>query len=478
MGALSFLFLPTYQKEYARVEIKNTSLLVELARDPQTRARGLAGRTFLAENGGMLFIFREAGKHAIWMKGMKIPIDIFWIRNGRVVDLEENVLPSSPGVKDSLLPIYRPEAPAGYVLETKAGFAAKYKVSIGDEVKIFLGGALLEAPRLNDKEVSQGPPISYTATTSPGAEYFIETLREKPPRGKDFRIIQELGTTTSSFLPPNSTRAYRKFLISYNSGDIPVTGIMNVPTGEPPPTGFPILILAHGLIRPEIYFSGRGSKREQDFFASHGYLTIHPDYRWHALSPDKAFPKEKDPSPRGTAPHDFYVGYTEDIINLLDALRHFNSPLLDVSRIGMWGHSMGGGIATRVMVLRPEIRAYVLFAPLSAAVEDNFYELGSEEMRRLANTYGVGEAARAIYEKISPLTYFGDVQAPVQIHHGIADKDVPIEFSEKIFERLSSLDKKVEFYKYPEEGHEFGKAWQTAAERALQFFDRYVKNAR
>ena len=175
----------------------------------------------------------------------------------------------------------------------------------------------------------------------------------------------------------------------------------------------------------------------------------------------------------------FFMGvYPQSVTALLDALKELNPKLLDTNRIGMWGHSMGGGIAARVMVLRPEVRAYVLFAPLSADAEDNFYELPQPELDWLSRTYGIGRAASEIYQKISPLTYFSDVSAPVQLHHGTSDKAVPIEFSEKIFSTLQSLGKRVEFFSYPGEGHEFGEAWQVAAERALQFFDRYVKNAR
>ncbi len=462
--------LPIYQKEYARVEINGVSILAELALDPQSRVRGLAGRENLPEYGGMIFVFKEPGRHAIWMRGMKMPLDIFWIKNGRVVDLEERVPEPALGVSDVLLPIYRPDAPADYVFETRAGFAGKHDVRIGDEVEIFWRDALLSAPEDNigetfieERSASSGPS---SADYSLGAEYFIETLRDETAQGKDFRIEKEL---------EGETAAYRKFLVSYLSGNLKVTGVMNVPKGRSPAGGWPVIILNHGLIPPEIYFSGRGSRREQDFFAKNGYVTIHPDYRYHATSPEEAFPRELDSSPRGTAPHDFYVGYTRDVINLLAAIKDLRSGLLDVSRIGMWGHSMGGGIASRVAVLRPEVRAYVLFAPLSARVEDNFYELPRQELGRLAEIYGLGEEARRIYDRISPLNYFSSIQAPIQLHHGTADKDVPIDFSERVFNTLQALDKRAEFFKYAGEGHEFGEAWQVAAERALQFFDRYVK---
>lgn len=462
--------LPRYQfeKEYTRVEIGNAAVLAEVARDPATRALGLSGRDSLSEYGGMLFLFETPGLPAIWMKDMKFPIDIVWLRKNSVVDVEENVPPPIGGMSDVLLPVYKPDTQADMVLEIPAGFAAKNRIVIGSRARIFGKGEMFfrsDDPTKLVPELARGelvesieglPPGSVSNNPLlPGYEYFIETVREKKSDGSNFKIERSIEKNSE----------YQKYSISYNSGDFKISGIMNVPATAVPRGGFPILILNHGLISEDIYFSGRGSKREQNFFARHGYVVIHPDYRGFASY-----------SPNPAAHHDFYEGYAEDVVNLIGALQKLNSDLFDMNRIGVWGHSMGGGIAARIMVRMPEIRAYVLFAPISADAEDNFYELPKEEVDWLRRIYG--PAVSDIYRKISPLTYFADVVAPVQLHHGTADKDVPIRFSEKMFEELQRLGKVAEFYSYPGEPHEFGDAWELAAERSLQFFDRYVKNAR
>lgn len=454
----AFLVAPSYKKEFKRVEINGASLLVEVASNADLRRIGLSGRGELGENSGMLFMFDRVDIYDFWMKDMKFPLDIIWIKNNKVADLEESVPPPPVGAPDASLPVYKPEAPADLVLEVKAGFAQKNQVRIGDEVKMF--SSFLGETRPNFASQNLGGFATLPSGGSlenfrpPGFEYFIETLRRLPAQGKNFKIERVLSRNS----------AYQKFLISYKSANFKVSGVMNVPMGNPPSGGWPVIILNHGLIHPSVYVPGRGSKREQDFFTRHGYVTIHPDYRGLGFS---------SPAPYPISEHDFYVGYTEDVVDLIDALKKLNSGLLDVKRIGMWGHSMGGGIAARVMVLRPEVRAFVFFAPISAEVEDNFYELPQKEVARLRQIYG-GEGAE-VYKKMSPLTYFADVSSPVQLHHGTEDKDVPIEFSEKMFATLKQYNKKAEFFKYPGEGHEFGDGWALAAERALQFFDRYVK---
>ena len=459
LGAFFLLFLR--ERNMVTVQINNVSLVAEIARDDASRLKGLSGRDALDSKGGMLFAFRSAGHHAIWMKGMKFSIDIFWIRNGAGVDLEEKVSVPPPEMNAALLPIYRPDVPAEFALETVAGFAKKHGITIGSRVTF---GESRVTPAAHRAAAAESSGFGADATTTSvqqssaeraseaGEEFFIKTLREEVGRGSQFKIEKTL----------SRTGAYTKFLISYFSGHLKISGVMNVPAGTPPRSGWPVLILNHGLIHPSVYFSGRGSKREQDFFTRRGYVTIHPDYRGHASS---------DPNP--AAHHDFYVGYTQDVTAAVDALKSFRSSLIDRGRIGMWGHSMGGGMAARVMAVRRDIRAFVLFAPISADVEDNFYELKKDEILWLRSRYGA-EGADA-YRKMSPLVYFKDVSAPVQLHHGTADKDVPIAFSQKMYDALAAHGKKAEFFIYQGEPHEFGEAWTLAAERAVQFFDTYVK---
>lgn len=454
--------LPEKDKELGMITIgERTVLLAEFARDHASRIKGLSGRDSLAENSGMLFVFDSVGYPAIWMKEMKFALDIIWIRNGKVVDIEENVPVPSSSVREMELPTYTPDVPARLVFEVNAGFSKKFNIHIGDPVTI-IGS---DGSKIEFKDEDKTPPTGKSADKFPGSEYYIETLRGRTYRGANFKIEKVM----------EENEAYRKMRFSYKFGDLNLSGVMNIPRAAPPPEGFPVLILNHGLIGPEIYFSGRGSKREQDFFVRKGYVTVHPDYRYHNIEPTKE-KSYADPSPRGLAHHDFYVGYTEDVLALITALKEYGSPLLDLSSMGMWAHSMGGGIVARIMVLNPDIKAYVLFAPLSAEVEDNFYELPANEVDWLRKTYGPEQSK--VYTRISPLTYFDDVLAPVQLHHGTADKEVPLAFSESMFRSLKNRGKKVEFFVYPGEAHEFGNAWSLAAERSLQFFDKYVKGAR
>ena len=39
----------------------------------------------------MLFRFSQAEKYSFWMKDMRFPLDIIWIKNREVVHIEKNI---------------------------------------------------------------------------------------------------------------------------------------------------------------------------------------------------------------------------------------------------------------------------------------------------------------------------------------------------------------------------------------------------
>jgi hypothetical protein len=82
----------------------------------------------------MWFVFSTPDIYSFWMKDMNFPIDIIWIKDGKVVDLSPNAS-AQPGAQDKDLLIYRPVAPIDRVLELKAGWAEKFGLKRGDSVE-------------------------------------------------------------------------------------------------------------------------------------------------------------------------------------------------------------------------------------------------------------------------------------------------------------------------------------------------------
>ncbi len=115
--------------------VGNTKLNAEIANTAQTRARGLGGRTSLASDSGMLFVFDKSGIHPFWMKGMLFPLDFIWIKDQKVVDLIKNIPPPAEGQSDNQLPIYQSTVPVDSIIEVNAGFVDQNGIKVGDDVK-------------------------------------------------------------------------------------------------------------------------------------------------------------------------------------------------------------------------------------------------------------------------------------------------------------------------------------------------------
>ncbi len=119
------------------VLIRGRTFSVDIADTPVEKQKGLAGRGYLDQNYGLLFVFDRPSIHRFWMRGMIIPIDIIWIHDGKVVGFEKNAQPE-PGVPTRNLKIYSPEVPVEYVLEVRAGTVNRSDINIGDDASIRL----------------------------------------------------------------------------------------------------------------------------------------------------------------------------------------------------------------------------------------------------------------------------------------------------------------------------------------------------
>ena len=442
-----------FEREFSRIEIGKTIVFSEVVRTDEARRMGLSGREGLGMENGMLFVFQDYEYPSIWMKDMKFPIDIIWISGNQVVDFEENAQAPASTTPDFALQVYRPDTRANLVLEVSAGFVQENDIRIGDSLALTsneeIEKALEKKILANKKE-----QLRFLRSVVAKEEFTIDSLRARQYKGGNFVIVKKIADNF----------AYTRYQISYTSDALTISGTMNVPkVGKPP---YPIIILNHGYIDPEKYTIGSGSKREQDYFARYGYVTVHPDYRGHGES-----------SPDVSARYDFNVGYTIDVMNLISAIKKFKSNTLDATRIGMWGHSMGGGITERVMVLSGDVKAIVLFAPISSDVRDNIYLVQgkiTDIEKDYADTLNLG----AFLKELSPYFYLSFVSAPIMIHHGTKDGIVPFAFSRLLNKTLLQRKKTSLLYAYENERHEFIKAWPLAMTRSISFFNQFVKNTK
>ncbi len=119
-----FLFSSLYGEQ---IRLGREILTVEIADTYETRAKGLMGRTKLADGEGMLFVYEEADTLVFWMKNTLIPLSIAFFNTEKEI---LNILDMDPPKGKQLLK-YRSRGPALYALEVPQGWFEKHGIKIG-----------------------------------------------------------------------------------------------------------------------------------------------------------------------------------------------------------------------------------------------------------------------------------------------------------------------------------------------------------
>ncbi len=107
---------------------------LEIADDPAKRQRGYMFRDEVGPHEGMIFVFDRPGRHTIWMKNCRVPLDIVWLDASFRVVYVAYEQPPCPA-DGPCIPIAPPE-PAAYVLELAGGVARGEGLVPGDAIVV------------------------------------------------------------------------------------------------------------------------------------------------------------------------------------------------------------------------------------------------------------------------------------------------------------------------------------------------------
>lgn len=294
----------------------------------------------------------------------------------------------------------------------------------------------------------------------------ITQMRQQEYPGSELIIEEELA--------PGSN--YQRQRVSYQSEGLTIYALLTIPNGEPPETGWPAIIFNHGYIPPAQYRTTERYVAYTDAFSRNGYVVLRPDYRGHDQS---------EGEPEGAY---YSTAYTVDVLNALASVQQH--PAVDAERIGMWGHSMGGHITLRSMVVSEQIKAGVIWAGVVASYQDmaenwtrsrpwrpspQERQASRPNRQSLVDQYGSFEAFPEFWQSISPITFVADVSGPIQLHHGTSDAEVPALFSERLRDAMQQAEKPVELYIYQGDDHNLSQNLSLALRRSVEFFDQHVK---
>ncbi|CAM3506405.1 alpha/beta hydrolase family protein [Deinococcus frigens] len=272
----------------------------------------------------------------------------------------------------------------------------------------------------------------------------IQALRAREYPGSTMGVVRNLN--------PGSN--YSRQVISYQSDGLKIFALLTVPRGVVPKGGWPTIVFNHGYIPPNVYRTTERYVAYQDAFARAGYVTLKSDYRGHGDSEGTARGGYNDP------------GYTVDVLNAAASLK--KDPRVNRGRMGVWGHSMGGQLSLRAMLVDPDLKAASLWAGVMASYDilaTDWNPPSGEQQPTLDNLN------RRYLRALSPNASLQELDGrPIQLHQGTADKDVPYSFQKDFADDLRAARQRFSAYKYPGDDHNLSGNLRLALDRSVAFF--------
>lgn len=315
--------------------------------------------------------------------------------------------------------------------------------------------------------------MTTTAPTISDSPLNITYMRSQSYPGSEIKIEQTLSDGSN----------YKRYIVSFVSHELKEYAYLTVPKNNKPANGFPVIIFNHGYQIPELYTSDGNYVAYMDALAKNGYIIFKPDYRGNGKS---------EGSPGSTY---FSANYAIDDLNAIASIKKLKDPetssrLVNATKIGVWGHSMGGNITLRVSEISSDIKAAVIWGGVVGNYNDIIYNwqnkvtykpatedlyLRNLGLSDLLAAHGTPTQNPDFWNSIDPTKNLKYITSPFQIHVGGSDNQVPPSFSKDLYNELETQGKQAEYYEYQGSNHDINQGFNLAMERTIAFFDKYLK---
>ena len=271
----------------------------------------------------------------------------------------------------------------------------------------------------------------------------IQALRSRSYPGSALSVVRTLPAGVN----------YSRQVVSYQSDGLKIFALLTVPRGASPAGGWPGIVFNHGYIPPAEYRTTERYVAYQDAFARAGFVTLKSDYRGHGDSGGTALGGYDDP------------GYTVDVLNAAASLKRDRR--VNAERLGLWGHSMGGQLSLRAMLVDPSLKA----ASLWAGVVAGYDVLATDWNLPPGKRRTLDALNRRYLRALSPNAFLRELRGrPIQLHHGTADEEVPYSFQKALADDLRAAGQPALAYRYAGDNHNLSRNLGTALNRSVAFF--------
>ncbi len=337
---------------------------------------------------------------------------------------------------------------------------------------LIVAAAVIGVSRLSLGSPSPAPAqathsSSATATPHPGPP---NPLTIAAMRGRTYPA-----STLASVRSDGDQGGYVNTVVSFVSDGLTEYSLLSVPDGPRPAAGWPVVIVSHGYIDPRTYRTDDGSYAQFiATFARAGYMVLKPDYRGHGQSQGVAEGGYLSPV------------YTYDLLNLISTVRA--DPRVDRTRIGLFGHSLGGYEVLRAMVISHDIRAVVFMAAVVGSLYDIFFNWSTvtptptaappvvqqHVAESMIASNGTPRTNPDFWNQASAINYLGATTAAVQIDEDAGDSMVPKLFSDHLYAALQSAGRSAQYITYPGDDHQFIRNRSAVLANMLSFYRAHL----
>lgn len=313
---------------------------------------------------------------------------------------------------------------------------------------------------------------------------------KQAPKSIDALRTMKMNTSLEFVRDLDGGPNFSAYLVSYVSAGLRVHAMVAVPISKKPDNGFPVVIANHGHHPdpPKYGITADGiNSRPGDYyraipalFTAHGFLVVMPDYRGHNDSEGFEFTDGMLES----------AYYTEDVATLLAGLSEIEDA--DVDNIFMWGHSMGGEVTLRTLLVTDDVRGATIWSTVGGDIWDQSYYYSRYENSQTPDGSDVPKTAiddlrqdiakfdgEFDAEDVEPLLHLHYLKTPIIIHHSMDDRGAPYKSSERLAKELYLRSLPYQFYSYPGSDHLFNEElMHQVAARDAAFFRSLMTDRR
>ncbi|MFN7731354.1 MAG: alpha/beta hydrolase fold domain-containing protein [Pirellula sp.] len=225
-----------------------------------------------------------------------------------------------------------------------------------------------------------------------------------------------------------------------------------IPKGSPS-TKFPGVIMIHGgawIAGDKLNDAGHARR-----LAARGYVVMTINYR--------------------LAPKDKYPAQVDDCRQALKWFHeHADEWNVDVERLGVYGYSAGGHLAL-MLATCPSDGAPRLGACVAGGAPCDFSLLPEDSSILAPFLGGTRQQLPDVYREASPIEHVTPDDPPIFVFHGEDDQLVPIEYAERLKQRIEAAQVTLQYLTIPKKSHIMAFVDRSALDAAIDFFDVHLR---